>query len=1268
MTLGTYTKRQGNRAGFRSSRALLVVAILCWLARPVESLAQPFLGKTLAVNQNPSSVAVGDFNEDGNLDIAVDWDPSSPGQVQILLGKGNGDFLPATSLTCQYFPGNILVADFNQDGHLDIAVLDLVSSFGSGPTHTLVDLFLGKGDGTFGAEQQIDTGGIGMYFFVVADVNEDSKPDLVVLHNGSDDVGILYGNGDGTFQSPVVVPVWGTGTNQNFKGFAVADFNGDGRTDFAILTASQDGSSGTIDILYQAADHTFSRVRVASVSDQPWTTVSADLNHDGRQDLVVGNNYGATVFLQNASGSFYKKGSYGSGFADSITITDFNNDGIPDLLLSYYFNHSVGCLRGVGDGSFIEQTTCATGVIPLLVAAGDFNSDSRGDFVVQLANTNAVMVFMNKNRLQYEIGQIIPPPTNAVSVYSNSPAGPAVSPPGLAVWVSNRLYAAQAGVGTNTWQTRNGAANDVVISVTAPPLRSYDLGQEVLPPTFADPSRVDRIQGPTVQPPGACYWSSNSATPHLYAVNSGLATVTWLNAVGVPIPTPISINSVQSQFVDLAGQIQPPPNADISKQPYVFPSGSLFWHAPSSTLYATTLGQFLVTWYNSAGSSIAVPVQTQWPTATQSYQTYVLGSPPVDLSNGGAMSAAQLMYQESGVGIDPYKVQNSELFSASGPGRSLLMLAPTNAAVSPAIYFLLARTITWTDPAYVYTNATAVIGQPITDFVGFHDASLGSPYVLNALSRYCALTNYCSRAQRTGPIIPVNRNDPNSSANDLVLVCYEKGNTLITATNGQLTATSIAWPYKPIRYNCVWPTGSPSIVIANGQGTGPIDSSVYRSWDIYVQNDPTLPGFNPNDEHAFITAGTNGSAGIFALRGDLGTPATSEPYVLMTYQDGNDGNKPKIQVFQVLSGNFQYTGEVPNLIQPPFPLNQLQACSESYGQSGPFWRDRKLSFWARAAGNDGQTTNIVLRYFYPIQPTFYFPSNYFSHFPGSVSATNLPAVGAHFPWLDVAAGTPGSPIDVTYTVHWPTGVPQLAVGETLVHAKWGLPEFDGQDSVEIIYQQSLAKGQSNSVELIDPTALRQVALAQLPVDVITANNAGYVYFPTLPPQLRNRLYYDPINHNLDFVGQFIKQYGAQEPVSYLLLNVISAQEKAVLMGMSTDTAWKAAINDLSAQASRVIQVPPNTPFNRPLALTAVSGGGQGYVTLVFNNSTNLAMVQPAEPITTALIQVVCPVYQGQLEVIESDNPFDETLTLRHSGDFAGEPNGYVFGVFSVSSG
>ncbi|MFZ0817532.1 MAG: VCBS repeat-containing protein, partial [Candidatus Sulfotelmatobacter sp.] len=177
-----------------------------------------------AAGLGPTAVAVGDFNGDGKLDLAVSdncpasgcgSNPSST--VSILLGNGDGTFQPPVSYAVGDIPAGVVVGDFNGDGKLDLAVL----------TSDFVAILLGNGDGTFQAA--VDYGTPGRSSSVaVGDFNGDGKPDLVVTNGLNSTVSVFLNSGAGTFP-----------TRQDFAtGFgptsvAVGDFNGDGKLDLA---------------------------------------------------------------------------------------------------------------------------------------------------------------------------------------------------------------------------------------------------------------------------------------------------------------------------------------------------------------------------------------------------------------------------------------------------------------------------------------------------------------------------------------------------------------------------------------------------------------------------------------------------------------------------------------------------------------------------------------------------------------------------------------------------------------------------------------------------------------------------------------------------------------------------------------------------------------------------------------------------------------------------------------------------------------------------
>ncbi|HXJ73181.1 MAG TPA: FG-GAP-like repeat-containing protein, partial [Candidatus Dormibacteraeota bacterium] len=178
-----------------------------------------------AVGVNPWGLATGDVNGDGRLDLVTANSGSS--NVTVLLGNGDGTFSGRTELTVGSNPRGVAVGDLNGDGVMDLVVLK---------GDNTVSVLLGAGGGNFSVPVNYPTGGSDPYHFLLADLNLDGRPDVIVANYGSQQVGVLLGNGDGSFQS---------GSNYGNVGraisVAVGDWNRDGRPDIA--AARYDSSS-----------------------------------------------------------------------------------------------------------------------------------------------------------------------------------------------------------------------------------------------------------------------------------------------------------------------------------------------------------------------------------------------------------------------------------------------------------------------------------------------------------------------------------------------------------------------------------------------------------------------------------------------------------------------------------------------------------------------------------------------------------------------------------------------------------------------------------------------------------------------------------------------------------------------------------------------------------------------------------------------------------------------------------------------------------------
>jgi hypothetical protein len=344
--------------------------------------------KTFAVDDGPTSVAVGDFNGDGKPDLAVTNDgdsiiPTSHDTVSVLLGNGDGTFRPQQTFATGVTPLSVAVADLNGDGTPDLAVVNFNSLTGSA--------LLGNGDGTFQAPRTF-AAGFEPTAVAGGDFNRDGHPDLAVANFHDGTVGVLPGNGDGTFGPQRTFTV-GNGP----RSVAVADFNGDGKPDLVVV--NQDGNS--VSVLLGNGEGSFGPQQTFAVGVNPWFVAVGDFNGDHIPDLAVANlsDNTVSVLLGKGDGTFQKQQTFAVGTnPEWVAVGDFNGDGVPDLAVANHADGTVSVLLGNGDGTFLEQQTVAVGAGANAVAVGDFNGDGKADLAVASAgggDTNVSVLLGN---------------------------------------------------------------------------------------------------------------------------------------------------------------------------------------------------------------------------------------------------------------------------------------------------------------------------------------------------------------------------------------------------------------------------------------------------------------------------------------------------------------------------------------------------------------------------------------------------------------------------------------------------------------------------------------------------------------------------------------------------------------------------------------------------------------------------------------------------------------------------------------------------------
>ena len=341
-----------------------------------------FSSTSIPVSPAPTSLATGDLNGDGKLDLAVATQTSN--NVNVLFGNGAESFSAAGVFLVGTSPLSVLVHDFNADGKLDLATANFEMK-------GTVSVLLGDGTGRYGKASSIN---VGLYpdFGAVGDFNGDDKPDLVVANSNSNDVSVLIGSGTGGF-----MPMANTiGVGAYPMSIAVGDFNLDGLLDICVANYG----SNDISVLMGTGKGAFGPATSLQVGTKPYSVVVGDFNADGKSDFAVANWGGlVSVLLGIGGGSFAPANSYGAGTGPRFLILgDFNGDALIDLAVANDGSNNISVLLGTGAGRFGAAIDVAVGSKPSNIVVGDFNQDGKPDFAVANYASNNVTILINTSR------------------------------------------------------------------------------------------------------------------------------------------------------------------------------------------------------------------------------------------------------------------------------------------------------------------------------------------------------------------------------------------------------------------------------------------------------------------------------------------------------------------------------------------------------------------------------------------------------------------------------------------------------------------------------------------------------------------------------------------------------------------------------------------------------------------------------------------------------------------------------------------------------
>ena len=310
----------------------------------------------------PSSIAIGDMNNDGKQDLVV----ANQGANSVLevFGNGAGGVLGRAELNVGVPPSDVALTDMNGDGRLDIVV---ASAQGRAlvvlPSATL---------GGFVSPISTDVAA-GPSALAVADVSLDGRADYVVACRGSDTVAVVLNTASGTFGGKTFVSV-----GSRPSALALGDVTGDNVPDLVVANAG----SNNVQILRGVGGGSFVSILTRAVGTEPSGIVLRDVSGDAKLDLLVTNagSNNVSVLLGDGLGGFTSAPDVATGTTPrGIEAADMNGDGKLDLLVANQGSNDVSRLQGDGTGGFTALSPAPAGVAPINLAVADVNADARPD-------------------------------------------------------------------------------------------------------------------------------------------------------------------------------------------------------------------------------------------------------------------------------------------------------------------------------------------------------------------------------------------------------------------------------------------------------------------------------------------------------------------------------------------------------------------------------------------------------------------------------------------------------------------------------------------------------------------------------------------------------------------------------------------------------------------------------------------------------------------------------------------------------------------------
>ncbi|WP_324673669.1 FG-GAP-like repeat-containing protein [Hymenobacter sp. GOD-10R] len=359
-------------------------------------------------NSTPASVATGDVDGDGDLDLLTANQGTN--SVSVRLNNGGGTFSGTLEVSVGLAPLTLVLGDVDGDGDLDFATANGLSTAGKGT----VSIRLNNGNGTFAIGQEILNGvrfngyGNGL---ALNDMDGDGDLDVVTSspldqYSATGVTSVHLNNGDGTFTGGAVLVT----TSPFPKDIAVGDVDNDG--DLDILTAN----ATDVSVRLNYGLGTFGGSQQVAVSSSPLELALGDLDGNGTLDLVTANSSNSLSIRLNTNGIF--GGTLNLPLASaplSVSLGDVDGDADLDLVVVRKDANGAEVYLNNGAASFTASQTIAVGSAPAALTLGDVDGDGTLDLLTANSANQTVSVRLNKIILANAPAQL----TEQVSLYPN---------------------------------------------------------------------------------------------------------------------------------------------------------------------------------------------------------------------------------------------------------------------------------------------------------------------------------------------------------------------------------------------------------------------------------------------------------------------------------------------------------------------------------------------------------------------------------------------------------------------------------------------------------------------------------------------------------------------------------------------------------------------------------------------------------------------------------------------------------------------------------